>query len=571
LTSDRLPPETPNLARAAVRLVHEARSWWRALRVSFDRAALRPLAPAILPVAFAPFLWLLVKLEIKEPLFGDAIVFQYTGWCLRHGLKLYRDVGMADGPFIHYLHAAIQVFAGTTDRGFRTSDLLLQSAGAGTMGALLAPTSKLSRRARIASRAAWAAMSAMVWLSWYFDLSWTETTEREAFYALFGSLGMVLVYASDRGTERGARAGLFAGAFLTTTQVFGKPTGVVYPAAALLCAMLPSASKTLSLPSRLRTFWAGVLACVLTVIALLLVSGSLRGYVFWCWKIPIVGNRYLFAMNWLRTYFAGWDDYRMMGGITLAGGVAAVATGILPVRSLGLAVVGSIFFLAGCLQARAYVYQFIPVIAAFHMCLIVALSEFWAQSGDPGWPRPEGAVAAVALLFVAYHAFQDVQTSQFRWDGSSIWSAPKQSFANEEKQVGAYVKAHTRPTDTVFAYSRGENASVVLFYAERKTASPFFHSFWLDPVGLLPQSEIQPGPTELLALTRLQDEIRSVACPAVERNQPGAMALNLLEQAFRVCPNLRAMLDKDYDDAAIIGSFHVYLRKTPRQGSERGP
>ena len=87
-----------------------------------DARALRGLVPALVALALAPFLAAEIRLELKEPLFTDQLVFQYTGWCIRHGLRLYRDVGMADGPFIHYLHATLQVFAGMSDRGFRIAD-----------------------------------------------------------------------------------------------------------------------------------------------------------------------------------------------------------------------------------------------------------------------------------------------------------------------------------------------------------------------------------------------------------------------------------------------------------------
>jgi hypothetical protein len=220
--------ESHTWARARA-LVSVAGSVVRRLRASFNAAAIRALAPAILPIAFCPFVAILIRLELKEPLFGDTAVFQYTGWCIRHGLKLYRDVGMADGPFIHYLHAAIQAFVGVSDRGFRAGDLVLQGAGWATMGALLAPTANLTPAARIASHAAWAATAALIWISWYFHLSWTETTEREAFYSLFGSLGLVLLYVSYDWTKARAPLAVFAGGFLTTTQVFGKATGVVYP------------------------------------------------------------------------------------------------------------------------------------------------------------------------------------------------------------------------------------------------------------------------------------------------------------------------------------------------------
>ena len=116
------------------------RSWFQRLLSFFDERTLRGLAPAAMAVAFAPFLPPLIRLELHEPLVSDTLVFQYTGWCIRHGMRLYRDVGMADGPFIHYLHAGIQLFTGLDDRRFREFDLSLQVACGAGIGALLAPT-----------------------------------------------------------------------------------------------------------------------------------------------------------------------------------------------------------------------------------------------------------------------------------------------------------------------------------------------------------------------------------------------------------------------------------------------
>src|SRR5947207_12994921 len=69
---------------------------------------LRAISVAILPLAVFP--WLLTELqkEVQSPLFRDAAQCQYSGWCLLHGVRLYKDVGAPDGPLIHFLHALMQ-------------------------------------------------------------------------------------------------------------------------------------------------------------------------------------------------------------------------------------------------------------------------------------------------------------------------------------------------------------------------------------------------------------------------------------------------------------------------------
>ena len=182
----------------------------------------------------------MIRLEIMEPLFSDTVVFQYTGWCIRHGMRLYRDIGTPDGPFIHYLHAGIQLFTGVDERAFRKFDLVMQLTCGGAMGALLAPSADPRRAARVLQRLAWTLAAAAVWMSYYLALRWQLTGEREVYYGAFGLFGTVLLFVSADFERRQAAVAIVLGAFLVTTQVFGKPTGVMYPATALLCVLMPN-------------------------------------------------------------------------------------------------------------------------------------------------------------------------------------------------------------------------------------------------------------------------------------------------------------------------------------------
>jgi hypothetical protein len=254
----------------------------------------------------------------------------------------------------------------------------------------------------------------------------------------------------------------------------------------------------------------------------------------------------------------------MMSMLSAVAGVSAIAFGLLPIRALGLVVAPMMLFLGACLQARGYLYQVTPVIGSTNILCITLLSSLWHQSTGPRWPSRRGPLAAAALTFVAYNCLDNLHKSPYRWNGEKgAWSHSSHEFATIEKQVGEYLRLHTKPTDTVFSYSSGENAHFVLFYARRRTASPFFHSFWLDPVGLLPQSEIKPDERELAILESLQTKIRDQACGAIQRSPPAAMAFNLLEQVFKVCPNVKIMLEEEYQEETTIGGYHVYMRKAP--------
>jgi hypothetical protein len=535
----------------------------RILRGSLNRRSLRIVLPASVALLLLPFLLALVPLEIKEPLFGDTLVYLYMGWCVRHGLKIYRDVGMMDGPFIHFLMAGMQLFSGFADRSFRICDLIVHACGSAVIGALLAPTAGLTRPARISSRVAWATLTSTVWLCCLLTQPWWNTTQRETYYSLFGSIGMVALFASRNFAPTYARAAIFLGALLTTTQIFGKPTGIMYPVLGSLCLMLEDAGGPLPVAIRCRTFVAGMGLCVFAALIAIGLAGSFRGYLFWCFNIPYRQSRFLFGVEGLQLFLANLDGVRAAALLAPASGLAAIACGLLPARALGFALLPPIAFVGYCLQNHASTYQAIPVEAGALVLALVMLTSVWPRHDSNRWFGWRGPFAMASLLALGYHAFQDVETSPYRWSGDKThWSAPcSHHFGDAEREVGLYIKAHTRPGDAGFACC--DNSHVILLYAERPTASPFFHGIWLDSVAFLPLSNIQPNARELAALTTLQTKIRDIACTAVEQNKPSWMAFGNLGQVYGICPKLRTMLESDYVDAATVQGFHVYQRKTP--------
>jgi hypothetical protein len=564
-----VPHREEREARDGVLQEPATRRSWRIMHGLFvvpQKRTLIAWSPAVVPLVILPLIILLARLELNEPLFGDTYAFQYTGWCIRHGLRLYQDIGMADGPFIHFFHAVVQIISGTSETAFRRADLVVQAMGGATLGLLLTPKTDLSRSARIVQGAIWAALGATVWLSWNLSLDWTTTTERETYYGLFGSVGMTLLYVSAAWqNQRLAAAGIFLGALLVSTQVFGKPTGLAYVGLGALGVALANWTSPERRRMRVRMFVAGAIACGVIVLLALVFWGSIRGYFFWCIKMTWRGNRFLFGVSWTKLLFSQWDNMRRIALSSFIVGVATIAAGLLPRRALVFALAPPIFWVGACLQARGYNYQTVPVYAASYTLLLMILSALWQESSRPRWASRRALFAVITLGFVAQTCIDNYHLSPYRWSGESAqWTRRPREFAPTEQEVGLYVKDHTKPEDRVFAYSVGENAHVLLYFARRRTASPFLHSFWLDPIGLLPQSQVKPNEVELAKLEELQKEIRDIACTAVEKNPPAAMAFNVLPQVFKVCPQVEKMIQTLYDDATTIGDFHVYLRKAPR-------
>ncbi|HXU60917.1 MAG TPA: hypothetical protein VN962_04405, partial [Polyangia bacterium] len=191
------------------------------------------IAVAIVPLALWPWLLPQIRRELGSPLFRDATQCQYSGWCILHGLRIYKDVAAPDGPLIHFLHALMQAFAGSSDRGCRAADLVLQLTGSGVMGASLAPAIAETRAGRVLSRIAWAALAMSLWMTWYLDQGWGQTVQRDTYFALFGYCGLVLVYTSAEFSPRAARITATAGGALCMLQIFGRHSGMAYPASAL--------------------------------------------------------------------------------------------------------------------------------------------------------------------------------------------------------------------------------------------------------------------------------------------------------------------------------------------------
>jgi hypothetical protein len=300
---------------------------------------------------------------------------------------------------------------------------------------------------------------------------------------------------------------------------------------------------------------------VLTVAFALAVSGSFRDYFFWCFTIPYLGNMFLFRVDPYKFFWGkGWEAYREMALVSLVGGAASVTAGLVPRRGLAVAALPAGLFLGAVMQGRGYLYQVAPVSAAATLLALIGLGSLWGQPGP--WSGSRGALATLALALVAWHFFATAEGGPYVWTGDAAqWTKSAHHFDTVERQVGLYVKEHTKPDDELFVYTPGGDAHVVLFSAERRTASTFFHSFWLDPIGLLPLSENQPNAQERAGLEKLAATTRARTCAEVTNRPPAGMVFTRLPDAFAVCPPLRDMLTKQYAEATTLGIFHVYLRR----------
>jgi hypothetical protein len=548
-------------------VLHRLREEARAIA---DPRTLRALTPPLLALALLPWIKVQVARELLGTLFRDAAMCQYSGWCILHGIRLYKDVGATDGPFIHLLHAAMQIFVGPSDAGCRHADLVVHILGSGVMGAFLAPRFAVSRLASVVQRTGWAVLGAALWISWYLPAGETaHTVQRDPYYALFGYLGMVLLYVSAEWDEKRASRIAIAGGFLVTTQVFTRQSGLIYPAMGALALFLAEDPRREHRAVRTRGAVIGAAAAFGGTIAMVVIVGSLRGFWFWYFQYPFALYQFQGRIPAEKLLTETYTGPALLSVVLLVSVIAAVTTKILPRRAVGFAIAPLLFLLAACLVGKGWNSHAMQTTAATDIILLMLLSRLWSfRQESRRWSVLSATPAALSLLFTAYHAMTALQESTFY-----THAAEQFSDATRAISVGDYLRAHTEPTDTVFLY--GHEAHVLLA-AERKTAVPFYVNLESDPETVLERrpSEGADGPTpdQLVRYHKMSKTIANEVCTDLTSSPPAAMvfldrSLGIwgiptgVGDATRICPALPSMLQTGYREVPEIApEYHVFLR-----------
>jgi len=533
---------------------------------------LRASVVAVIPLALLP--WLLVELhkELASPLFRDAAQCQYSGWCLLHGFRLYRDVGAPDGPLIHFLHAFMQILAaGPSDRGCRWADLFIQLTGSGVMGAALAPRSAETPLGRALSRIAWAGLGAALWLTWYLDLGWGQTIQRDGYFALLGYCGLVLVYASADFSPRGATIAATAGGALCFVQVFGRHSGIAYPASALLTIWFSTDPVGEQRRVRLKAALLGALGALVAIFLLLLLFGSIRGLWFWYFKFPFTFHRWLAKQNAWFLLTQHYGEAAKVALVVLVGVIAAVAVRAVPLRAIGFAFLPMLMLLAACIEGKGWPNHVQQTTSAVVPIALLILSEIWGRRpSTETWGLGRRLVAALALMFITGNAIDTINGSGYL---HMPVPQPVDSDIVAAKKVGDFLNTHTKPTDRVFMYG---HESHVLINAARGPAVPYYCNMSLNIETFYERQPAAPGEgpnaKQRAAITDLQRHISADACQRLTSSPPGAMVfldnslglfLNARAEVFAICPPVQQMLKTQYAEVSVPGGtdYHVYLRK----------
>jgi hypothetical protein len=515
------------------------------------------LAPLLLVLGLAPWIYVAVPHYLDQPLNGDTGIFQYVAWCIRRGERLYDTIAMPDGPFVYLLHIPIQRLFGLSERSFRTADVGIHVVVAAAMGGVLAGTTR--QRSDALGRAVWALAAGSIWLSYLFVLDWYASAQRDAYYALFGSLGLVLAYAAPAHAGRRRTAALFFAGFVPALVTFGKHSGVLYLGLAAISVLLGAAPPGELPRRRVTVFVVGAASGIVAILGFVALFGSLRGLWFWYFVYPLRVYRYLFAQPLAAMLGSpGLRPFYYLGATATVGGLAAVGLRLLPARALGLSAAPALQIIAFLLQRKGWAYQCHPVLAGAHLVFLLGLVTIW--SDEAGRRR---SLPWLALLFVYARCLEELEASPW------LPEAPRMNVSLREK-VAAYVSEHTKPEDRVFYFGIDP---YTLLLALRRPAVPYPVSFVLDfKPALDPPTSLRDAGPDAAARARvveLQPRVADDACARLVTSPPAALVFTSIPpntstdpigDVTRLCPALEALLRARYRSGMTVERTGVYLR-----------
>jgi hypothetical protein len=372
--SERMPSRLlRGLAPLGTRAKASVRAWIRSGNA----------APALLPLIIAlPTLWWFLtdmRVAAQTAAGRDQGIFQFIGWSMLKGERLYRDIRDVSGPITAYIHMAIQLIGGRGEHALRVGDLLVTSvvffaSGSLLVGCTLPRQVDLSRR--FVQRVTWGLAAWVILGTQYLGINydyWT-ITQRESFGDWFVLTSVALqIWAQARSAaeerERFAGIMLALSAGLSVTVWFCKPTFFLFTVAQMV-ALVADKEMHLKLTRRLRWAVIGATAGGTLQLILLLIFGSVPGFFatmfgevprlfVYLWPQPLVDQ---FGGNWA-TLFA----IAMTSTTTL---IVLIIAGEIPRRALGLALAPLAAIASVLIQRKGVWYHYHPLLATVHLQFI---------------------------------------------------------------------------------------------------------------------------------------------------------------------------------------------------------
>ena len=309
---------------------------------------------------------------------------------------------------------------------------------------------------------------------------------------------------------------LVASGVLSVIPWFGKPTYALFTFAQLLAFAFAETDTPDARRQRRRwiaTFVVGGAVGALTQVIFLLIYADLGAFV----RIYFIDVPRFYRFIWPRTFIdslnpAGSSTMSALALVSSLAMLGLIVDGQLPRRALAVALVPLAGLASVVIQAKGFPYHFHPVSAGLYLqglVLVVGLSE---QLGRPaeGAPTdlarllrlvPFGAASVLGLAVVAallssphlenWWILQKGVTAGLRQSKDYfVYFRTADFFPWEMRQTAAYLRAHTRPEDTVQVYGMDP---YLLFLADRRSATPYIYAYDLDADAALTGSSLPEG------------------------------------------------------------------------------
>lgn len=529
-----------------------------------DTTLWRDLAPLIIALTCAPWIFLGWANYTQAPLFRDPGMYVYVAWCLAKGERIYDTIATPDGPLIYLISYLLLVF-GMAEQAIRRADLWLHLVGSLATGALLAPIDgALARWRRVVTASVWSVTHASIWLVLILHFEIGNNVQREQYYCLLGMGAVVLAYRGVSATSARAEAAmLIAAGLLSALQLFGKQTGLIYVLlVGLVVILAPRGSR--ALPWRARRVALGAAAAIGLMLAFIAAFGSVRGFVFWYFRYAFTVYRHWFSIDlWGPVTGRAHLEYATLAALTLAGGGTALAVRLLPRHALAFVLAPTAHYLLALLQQKGWQYHFIPNLTSAFLLYGVALREVWKGPPDARSWTSVRALGAVALMVF-------VESRIFWFAQYGAWLSPTEHFKHPEveetRHAADLLRTSTQPTDRVFFYGRD---AIMLYLARRLPAAPHEVAWMLN---FEPALRPPTTPEQRQKIEALGKQVHGDLCRRLRQRPPEALLIqdgtdetgpDGLAKLTEFCPEFGSAVPDRYHQLHTLGGIRIFTAKAP--------
>ena len=571
-------------------------------------------APTLLPliIALPTLWWFLTSLRVAALTAAgrDQGIFQFIGWSMLQGEKLYRDIRDVSGPLTAYIHMAIQLIGGRGEHALRVGDLLGTSVAFFASGALLvgcALPRKVDVSSRWLQRVTWGMATWVILGTQYLGLNYDywNITQRESFGDWFVLTSVALqIWAQARSaaeeSERLAGIMLAMSAGLSVTVWFCKPTFFLFTVAQMV-ALVADNEMHLRLARRLRWAVMGATVGGTLQLILLLIFGSVRGFFetmfgevprlfVYLWPQPLVDQ---FGGNWAPLFAIA-----VTSSATL---VVLVVAGEIPRRALGLALAPLAAIASVLIQRKGVWYHYHPLLATVHLQFIFGclwLSERFfspspcespaeAQADGPALGRTrtfERLLAVAGAAALGLSGINDATKGYFfknrdfirlyegkpeARDDAFLHRFDNGSFGRADLEAGGrYLQKMVPPGGRVFYWGMDP---YLLFLAQRLNATSYPYAYHLNPGAVLAGgADMVPSEAKKAEINAAWAANARDLTAQLKARPPAALAIqdglywgpDGYADFKKWCPDAAAFLDQRFKEVTRFGNVRIFLPRS---------